>query len=118
VSADAYEQHTEARVPVFRGTDPLLSWPGAVTLRVTEHGLDGLEGVLEAAVGDLLSQSLGQLGQQIPITGDIVLGVDGVELRKLDVDLSTTDDAVAAAFVARDVALHASISGDLFGNPF
>jgi hypothetical protein len=118
VTADGYEQHAEARVPVFRGTDPLLSWPGAVTLRVTANGLDGLEGVIEAAVGDLLSQSLGQLGQQIPITGGIVLGIDGLDLGDLNVDLSTADDAVVAAFVAKDVALHASISGDLFGNPF
>jgi len=53
VEAELFGAWTRERVPVFQGQDPLLSWPGGLTVRLTAEGL----GRLGEVVGSTIDQT-------------------------------------------------------------
>lgn len=53
VEASLDEQREDFRVPVFRGTDPALLWPGAMTGRILPSGFEYLGASLGAVIDGL-----------------------------------------------------------------
>ncbi len=53
VEARLDAQLEEARLPVFRGNDPLLTWPGGATARLLPPGLEKLGEVVGAAIDEI-----------------------------------------------------------------
>ncbi len=115
VTADAYEQHEEIRIPAFAGTDPLLSWPGAITARLTPSGLDGLANILGGVVDGLISDQA--IMNAIPPIGGgaFTIEVTGVSRQPIAVDLIPADDGIHAHFQITDVRLDIMTTADLFG---
>ncbi len=108
------------RFPTFWGQDPLLSWPGAITGRLTKQGVEGLSTVLEGLVATLVTDTLlGDLGGGAPLfeVAGFSFGLEGVTLGDIDVDLVPGANGLAASFTIKDVVVGSMIRGDLFGNP-
>ena len=73
VSADLFEASAEARVPVFRGYDPLETWPGGIAARLTPSGLDGLAAVIEPTIAEALNPEALLQGLPGPRVTDFLL---------------------------------------------
>src|SRR5690606_36438797 len=85
VTAEGYQgQRVDHRYPVFQGFDPLETWPGAVTLRLTRSGLDGLARMLESTLVELLG-GLGTGALQPIEVGGFTIEITGVTLGDLEV---------------------------------
>lgn len=120
VEASYFEQVLTARIPVFRGRDPIETWPGAITGRLTPDGLDGLSALLEGLVPTLLSdQLLGGIGGGAPLfeAAGFALSFEGITLGDVGVDLAPGESGLAATFTINDVVLGTKLTGDLFGTP-
>lgn len=115
VTADYFEDRQEIRIPAFAGTDPLLSWPGAITARLTPTGLDGVADLLGGVVDGLVTEQA--ILDAVPEIGGgtFTLGVTGVSRQPVIVDLDPQDDGIHAHFELRDVRLDILASADLFG---
>jgi hypothetical protein len=94
------------RVPVFDGQDPMESWPGGLTLRVTPEGLtrvgEGLGGFVDATGWDaMLASSLP------PVDTDYVdLVPTGVTHDPSVVELTPAIGGVGTAISLRNVVVH------------
>lgn len=117
VSADLYGQHLEERLPVFDGTDPSESYPGALTLRLTETGLAGISMLLGGVVDGLLTQEA--ILQAIPpldVSG-WGLRIDSVTHAPTQVGLEPSEAGVLASVQVDDLVFGIMAYGDLFGFP-
>lgn len=118
VSADLYGQHAEARVPVFDGNDPRLTWPGGLALRLTETGLDGFAAILGATAERVLAPSVIE-GLLPPVDlGGTQIAITEVTRDPIAVSLIPTDAGLQASFGMTDLDIVITASGDIFGFPF
>lgn len=117
VEASLYEQHAEARVPVFDGNDPATTWPGGMTMRLTQRGLDGLAGALAATVEGLISDDavLGLI-PEFEVIG-WTFGPTGLTLDPVDVVVDASPDGIDAAITITDLEINVLLAGDIFGFP-
>ncbi|MCB9683258.1 MAG: hypothetical protein H6733_17465 [Alphaproteobacteria bacterium] len=104
------------RFPVFRGRDPLESWPGALTARLTPDGLIALETVLEGTVTDLLDQAV-PAGTVFPVGNGIELELVGITLGAFDVTLDPTAEGLEATFGVDDAVIEVVVHGSIGGFP-
>jgi hypothetical protein len=117
VSASFFRQAAEARVPVFRGLDPLETWPGGFAARLTPTGLAGLESVVEGLAEELISAETLLAGIP-PIAVDTwAFTITGVTRAPIEVDLTPGAAGLAAALTVRELRFDAEITGDIFGFP-
>jgi hypothetical protein len=116
--AAAAGTYQRVRVPVFDGADPVLSWPGAITLRVTPDGLthigDALGAVIDATGwADMLAAALPTIGQ----SGFELVPV-GITHSPSAVVLTPATGGVDTAIALRDVTVHYQVSVDIFGQGY
>jgi hypothetical protein len=69
VEAAHPDVHLRQRIPVLSGSDPLETWPGALTMRFTPTGVDHLAELVEEQI--VLLDIVGQLSAALP---DISVG--------------------------------------------
>lgn len=107
----------EARVPVFEGFDPLSTFPGAITARVTPTGLDGLAVLLEGVIADQLTQL--DLSTLVPPIGGNGFTLDLQDLTYGDLSIALAPGATALTADVELTDLRVDFIGgfDLFGNP-
>ncbi len=105
-------------VSVFTGVDPLSSWPGALSARVTPSGLAGLGGLLGAYVDGLFEDAI-PLGFLPSFSfGGVGFGVDSLTRGEIEVEVQPTDEGLVADVVIPDAALNMSLTGSVLGIPF
>lgn len=116
VSADYLDQHLEERLPVFWGLDPLASWPGAITMRLTEAGLDGIAALLQDVILSGITEQLA--------AGDIPLGGDGIDLEVVavtvggsDVSLTPSDRGLDFHLSVDDLIIDTIVHATVFEQP-
>ncbi|MBM76567.1 MAG: hypothetical protein CMK59_14260 [Proteobacteria bacterium] len=103
------------RIPVFRGVDPVDSWPGGITARLLPLGMDVLGAQLGAALDD--TGWTEQISAQLPETdwGTGGLYPVGVVQDPTVVALRPAEDGVAVAFTLNNFGIEYSLVYDLFG---
>jgi hypothetical protein len=118
IAADLYGQHAEQRIPVFRGTDPSLSWPGGMSARLTSRGLDGLAALLAGTGESLLSEEV--LLSALPALdlAGTQLGVDSITRSPVGVTLDPSPAGITARFEITELAFHLLAEGELLFIPF
>lgn len=117
VSASFFKQAAEARVPVFRGLDPLETWPGGFAARLTPTGLDGVELLVEGLVEGLLSEET-LLAAVPPIAIDTwAFTITGVSRDPISVALTPGADGLDALLTVTNLRFDAEVTGDIFGFP-
>jgi hypothetical protein len=118
IAADLYGQHAEQRIPVFRGTDPSLSWPGGMSARLTSRGLDGLAALLAGTGESLLSEEV--LLSALPSLdlAGTQLGVDSITRSPVGVTLDPSPAGITARFEITELAFHLLAEGELLFIPF
>lgn len=110
VEATLGGQYARQRVPVFSGHNPVESWPGAATARLTTAGFDRL--------GESLGAVVDNFGWDTAILEAIPsLDTDYVDIYATEVaheptvvTLTPGDDGIAAQVVLEDVSLNAEIN--------
>jgi hypothetical protein len=106
-----------ARVPVFAGEDPAVSWPGGLSARFTGSGLDAvaavLAGLIDSLVTDELATSFLPPIQQNGFSFQIL----GLSRSPTEVTLDATDDGIYASIVLNDLALSLELGVDVLGFP-
>jgi hypothetical protein len=108
VQAFLVDQHARNRVPVFRGQDPIDSWPGGLTARVTPQGLTKL--------GEQLGTFIDDTGWAEGLAG-IVPGALGVTHDPSVVVLKGIDGGLDLAIGLRDVEIQMDIQTDFISGP-
>lgn len=117
IEASAYEEAESLRIPTFAGLDPAESWPGAVTLRLTETGFDGIGLLLGGLVDGLLTEDA-IAGIIPPIQQDgFSLSITGFEADPTEVMLEPDGDELLASFTLREVVLELTITVQLGQDP-
>jgi hypothetical protein len=117
VTADLYDQHAEARLPVFDGRDPAETWPGGLTMRFTQRGLDGVAGTLAATVEGLVSEEA--LLPLIP-TFDVLgwtFGPTGVTHDPVSVTLDASAEGISTDIAIQNLSFELMLSGELLFIP-
>ncbi len=110
VEASLGQQSARYRVPVFSGHDPLESWPGAATARLTTTGLDRL--------GETLGAIIDASGWDTQIMDAIpTVDTDYVDFYPLEVAheptvvlLSPDDSGIAAQLLMDNVSLELEVN--------
>lgn len=118
IEAMAYEEHEVYRIPTFAGFDPQESWPGAVTLRLTESGLAGAGRLLGGLIDDLLGTGIG--GAIPPIQTDgFTLDLQSFSADPSQVTLVPEGDELEVQIKVTGVRLQFNATVDLgFITPF
>ncbi len=118
VTADLYGQHQEARILVWDGTDPRLSWTNGLTLRLTETGLEGLATVLGATLDAALAPEAITAAFPPIDLGGTVLALTEVSRDPIAVDLVASSAGLTASIGITDLVFTLEASGEVFGVPF
>jgi len=117
IEASAYEESDARRIPTFAGFDPTESWPGALTLRLTESGFAGLGRLIGGLVDGLLTEDA-IAGLIPPVQQDgFSLEIAGFDADPTVVDLLPDGDELSASFTLRNVVLTLAITFDLGDGP-
>ena len=108
-------QSLRERIPVFRGHDPLETWPGGISIRVLQPGLDAMGERLGATIDDLGWAD--QIASALPEVdlGWLVLTPLGVEADPTTVDLAGADGGLTTAITLHGVGLVYDASFDVLG---
>jgi hypothetical protein len=118
VTADLYGQHEEARILVWDGTDPRLSWTNGLTIRLTETGLEGVATVLGATLDTALApEAIAAAFPSIDL-GGTVIAVTEVTRDPIVVDLVPSTAGLTASIGITNLVFVLETSGELFGVPF
>lgn len=105
------------RIPVFWGADPLETWPGAITMRLTDAGLASLSGVLDGALEALITPDL-VLDTLPPVGGDgFGVTFEGFDRGDLEAALVPSEGSLGLGFYVEGVTLYLRIEADVFGFP-
>ncbi len=117
IEASYRDEAATARIPTFAGFDPVESWPGALTLRLTGAGLEGIGSLLGGLVDSFLTEE--SLAELIPpIEQDGISGqLTGFEAAPVEVALTPTADALEIGFALRDVLLVFDLTFQIGGQP-
>ena len=114
--SDDDEAELWERIPVFAGRDPAQTWPGALAGRLTERGLDSLEGTLELLIADLLDLEglLSNVGS-FALDGFSITVLEP-QIAPLEVELKPGPNGLLAAVGVPEVVVGVEIEVDaLFG---
>jgi hypothetical protein len=108
-------QSLRERIPVFRGNDPLSSWPGGVSVRVLQPGLDAM-GTRMGATIDALGWAE-QIGAALPAVdlGWLVMSPVGVEADPTTVELSGAEGGLETAIALNGLRVLYDLDFDVFG---
>lgn len=118
VEAEYNTQYQRVRVPVFRGQDPIDSWPGGMTMRLTPAGLakigEGLGAMIDASGWDQ------QIFDQLPSTSfsGITIAPVSVSHDPTVVELNPAEDGVDVLLSFRNLAINYEISGSWNNQPW
>ena len=104
VAANPRSETTE-RIPVFSGSDPMETWPGGTTMRLTAAGL--------ADLGDLVGATLDATGWQAGLE-DLIAGSQ-VEAAPVEMALVPTDGGVDIQLLFADLLWSFDVELPLFG---
>lgn len=117
ISATLDGQRLEERLPVFRGNDPLLTWPGAITGRLLPAGLDKLGEALGALVDGIgWADSInGVLPEFSDSNGNFAITPIGIIHEPTVVELESADGFLEAVFTLNDVTLNYDIDVPIIG---
>jgi hypothetical protein len=114
IEASYLDERVEDRIPVFNGFDPRETWPGGLSLRLTDVGLDNLGDLLGALVDELL---VGGLTDLVPPPAD-----EGFQFELLSVTAAPTDvrmepgpEGVAVTLAMRDIVVDMEVRGEVLG---
>jgi hypothetical protein len=108
-------QEDGARIPVFSGLDPLLTWPGGITGRLLPSGMTKLGEALGATIdetgwSDSISSALpGYSGSVVSLTPL------GVFHDPTVVELSPADDGMDALFSLRNITVEYQLTAPVVG---
>lgn len=103
------------RVPVFSGSDPLETWPGAMGARVTPLGLQALGDSLEGTFADLgLAQTLFDVLPSIESDGFSFVPT-GVDEGTVDVQLTPAASGLDLLLVLEGLAFYADFDIPILG---
>lgn len=118
VDARLVNQIAGVRVPVFSGHDPMLTWPGGISARLTEVGLDHLAEGLGAAIDDLGWDQ--QILDAIPSIDSGGFTVAATDVTHEPTTVTLVPDVDGIAFEARieDLVLEFETGFEIFGAPF
>jgi len=112
--ADITEQE---RIPVFRGQDPIETWPGGVGLRLTPRGLSALGDLLDATLGGIdLASMFGNILPDIDL-GLFSLSSAGASHDPIAIDLEPTADGLELALNISNFTFDFDLTIDLQGFP-
>ncbi|MFM2163494.1 MAG: Glucodextranase, domain [Pseudomonadota bacterium] len=118
VTADLYGQHEEARILVWDGTDPRLSWTNGLTVKLTESGLSGLATVLGATLDAALAPDAIAAAFPPIDLGGTTLALTEVTRDPIAVDLVPSSAGITASIGITNLVFVLETSGDVFGVPF
>ncbi|MBT3220733.1 MAG: hypothetical protein HN348_16725 [Proteobacteria bacterium] len=110
VEADLVGQLERRRVPVFDRHDPMETWPGGLTARLTPDGLEKLGEGFGVMIDDLAwSQGLGDILPDID-TGFLVLKPSGVSHDPTVVVLEPAEDGIDLAIGLREITIDMNLT--------
>ena len=115
VDFELLEGELSERIPVYRGEDPISTWPGGLTARLLPLGMDVLGRQLGAALDETGWSE--QISTQMPSTdwGTGGLYPVGLVHDPTVVALSPQEEGVAVDFTLNRVGLAYELQYDLFG---
>lgn len=110
-------ESVRAHIPVFAGTDPMDSWPGALTGRITPDGFLRMGQALGATI-DATNWDQQLLGA-IPSldTGSLFLGVTNLTHDPTEVLLRPVDGGIDVGISLKNVELTLEAQFEVFGSP-
>ena len=113
VSAALVDQHVEERVVVFRGQDPMETWPGGVEMLFTANALQTIADDLGEAVDATgWDATLLELVPEFELGGFRVLA-DELAHRPTEVTLSSSREGIEMGLSMREVSLNMLAGVDL-----
>ena len=118
VEATAGNTYTRARVPVFDGQDPVETWPGAITVRLTPAGLERL--------GEMMGETIDASGWDATVAasmppldlGGLALTPAGITHDPTVVKLLPAIEGLDAAVSLQNVVAHYDLTVDFFGTVY
>jgi hypothetical protein len=115
VEASVDGRNLRERVPVFRGHDPMETWPGGITGRLLPSGLVKLGEALGIIIDDLGWQD--QINAVLPAVTDANFSLTpiGVLTEPTVVELEPGDGGLAAVFTLNELTLNYQVEVPLIG---